>query len=122
MQKIDPRLTKKHFRAVIYKAFLELCRKKYPHIDREKLCEDAGLPMEYLENESNWVSVVFANRFTKLLIERTGSKDVSYEGGHQAFSPEMLGRPLYLLATHGLSLNFIFRSLPHPCFILLIPF
>lgn len=112
----EAKLLTPHFRCVIYSALLRLCREKYPHVDLERLCQEAGLSLAYLEDDSNWVSIIFANRFTKLLKEATGNPKISFDGGNQSLDQALIGRPLFALFTHISSrmftTSFLYGSLP----------
>ncbi len=105
-------LTKPHFSTKVYHCYLAYLKNTYPGMDLEDLCRSAGLSLEYLENEGNWVSVYFDRRFMQLAIERSGDAELSFRAGVQTISPEVLGRVTYFLAQSALSARFLYQSLP----------
>lgn len=108
----DATLTKPHFSCKVYRPYLAFLRNKFPEINLYTLCGEAGLSLDYLENENNFVSVVFDERFTRLCIEKTELDDFSFQVGAQSVSEEVLGRFLHFLATRTLSVSFIYQSIP----------
>lgn len=101
-------LTKQHFSTKIFKAFIYYIETNFPHVDIRKLIEDAGLTYEYIKDESNWVSVTFSRRFTKLAAERTGCPDISMRAGKQPLTPQSIGRVLYFLTRNTIPIRKIY--------------
>jgi class 3 adenylate cyclase len=108
---ISSELTKQHFNVRIYRGIVHYVRTHYPHVNIEKICEDCGLPFSYLQDDHNWVSVTFANQFTRKMIQATGCEDISYLAAFDAISPQLLGRSLYFLISRTLSPQFLFRQI-----------
>jgi signal transduction histidine kinase len=107
---IDPQLTKQHFSTKVVRSYLFYIKNNYPEIDLPALCAEAGLPYEYLLDEDNWVSVVFARRFNELSIQKTDAKMFAYKSGLQSFSEESIGKPLFYLSKYLASLRFIYEQ------------
>lgn len=73
---------------------------------------DLGLPLSYIRDESNWVSLKFAYQFTTKLIELTGDPELNYNAGKSDISPETVGSAVYFLAKDVFSLSFVLKELP----------
>lgn len=112
LENFDIRLTKPHFSCKVYRAYLTYLKTKHPDISLEKLCEEAGLSLNYLENENNFVSVVFDQKFTELCIAKTKEDDFCFQVGAQSMTEEVLGKLVHLLVTRTLSVASIFQKIP----------
>lgn len=108
---IDRNLTKQHFSTRVYKAYLHYLQTHFPNLDLRALCAECGLPLEYLQNESNWVSVVFDRRFTERVINATGVKNLCFLVGEQQLNEAVVGRPVYFLLKYSVSVGFIFSQI-----------
>ncbi len=108
----DPRLTRPHYKTVIFASYLELLSKNRPEINVNILVEKAGLSLEYVRDENNWVSVTFEKRIMDLIIEQTGDPNIFFAAGEQGVSRTGLGEGLHFLASNFIPLDAIYRSLP----------
>jgi class 3 adenylate cyclase len=105
-------LVKPHYKSVIFASYLGLLREKYPHVDIAAIAKEAGLSLEYISDENNWVSITYEKRIMDLIAERTGDPDIFFKAGQFGVSKTGLGSGLHFLATNVISLDTIYRSLP----------
>lgn len=77
-------------------------------MDFDQVCEEAGLPGSYVRDENNWVSVVFALRFTEILIEKTGNPAIALESGKQSLSSAQIARHLYWIIRNFVGIEKIY--------------
>lgn len=103
-------LTKQHFSTRIFRSYLAYIRTNYPEIDLKKLAESAGLPLSYVEDENNWVSVEFDRRFTEACISATGCQDLCFKVGRFANTEPCLGATAFRLGRYVLSLDRIYSD------------
>lgn len=108
---LNPSYCKKDINTKVYKAYLLYLEKNYPLIDIRDLCLEAGLPIEYLTNLNNWVSVTFDDRFTHLCIKKTGDPKLCYKVGSQGLSEPVIGMLLSKIIQFS-SIQFIYSQLP----------
>lgn len=114
---LSSRLTKAHFSCRVYKSYLLYIRKHFPNVDLDQIAKDAGLSLEYIENESNFVSTIFDYEFTRRLLESTGDPELCYKVGAQALCSESVGASIHFLITKTFSVSFILRLLPKLTFL-----
>ncbi|RPJ79468.1 MAG: hypothetical protein EHJ94_08050, partial [Deltaproteobacteria bacterium] len=103
--------TRQHFSTKIFKVYLKCIQHHYPEISVEKICEQAGLPFEYIMDETHWVSVIFDRRFTGKCIETTGDPLLPYKSGLISLTQEGMGSLLYHLVKFTLSTTQIYRTI-----------
>jgi class 3 adenylate cyclase len=108
---LDPKLTKQHLKAVIFRSYIVYVKKFHPDIDISALCESAGLPLTYLLNDNNWVSIEFESRLINALKEKIPDENFLYEVGFFGVRPEVVGRVIHYLSA-VLSLSTIYQQLP----------
>ena len=108
---MELKLQRQHFSAKIYRSYLTYIKTNYPHINLNDLCKAADLNLEYLENEDNWVSVVFGNNFSKIILEQTKDKDIFYEVGKTGILAENLGSLLHSIIKHILSTSKLYKTI-----------
>jgi len=111
MTDYDLNLTKQHYNTKIFKSYIYLLKKDYPHIDIEKLCLEAGLPLSYLNKETNWVSQIFAYRFSKLCLEKTKDKNFFFETGRISFCDELFDKSLLFVIKKFLSVEMVYKNI-----------
>lgn len=107
----NPKLTRRHFSAKVYLSYLSYLRKHYPDLDLNQLCGDAGLSLQYLEDEFHWVSTTFDHRFTELAIERTGEESLAYSVGAQPIDSSTVGRVLANLFSKTITVRMMYQLL-----------
>jgi len=112
MANIDAKLCKQHFSTKIFKSYLYYLKEHYPDLDPIKLCEECGLPFDYIQNEDNWVSITFERRFFNACKRITGDEKLAYNVGLVSLSKEIIGAPLYYLIRNALSLGEIYGNIP----------
>lgn len=105
-------LTRPHFSTKVYKCYLHYLRTNHPEVDLEALSREAGLPLRHIEDENNWVSVVFDERFTRGAIRESRDNRVPFEAGRQNATPAVLGHLVHLMVRFSLSLDLVYRTLP----------
>ena len=109
---IDHTLTKKHLRATIFKAYIYYVRKFYKEINLEDICIEAGLSLEYLTNEDNWVSVIFEKGFMEALQKRIKDKNFVRRVGEMGLQREISGKTFDYVACHVLTLSALYKNVP----------
>lgn len=112
IREVNLELTKPHFSCKVYRAYLTYLKKNYPRINLESLCEEAGLSLPYLEDESNFVSVIFDDKFTRLAIEKTGEKDLCFKVGAQSMTADVMGAFVFFLVKNTISVRQIYAQIP----------
>ncbi len=110
--KLDATLTRPHFSCKVYTSYLTFLRKNYPRINLESVCEEAGLSLNYLEDENNFVSVIFDEVFTRICKEKTRQDDLCFQVGAQSLSAEVLGKIVHFLVSNTLSIETIYEQVP----------
>ncbi len=108
----DPRLTRPHFKSVIFASYFELLKDKYPHVDIKTLIEEAGLSIDYISDENSWVSVTAEKIIMDLIVEKTKNRNIFLMAGQSGISRTGLGTAIYFLASNIIPLDSIYKSLP----------
>lgn len=108
---VDSVLTKQHFSTKIFKVYLKCIRHHYPEISVETICDRAGLPCEYIMDETNWASVIFDRRFTAECIKTTNDPLLPYKSGLISLTQEGMGSLLYHLLKYTLSTTRLYRTI-----------
>ena len=75
----------------ITNTYLKLIRKRYSHVDIDKLLTYAGMEKHQVEDEGHWFTQRQVNRFHKKLRELTGNSNIAREAGQFSASPEAMG-------------------------------
>ena len=107
----DSSLIKQHFNAAIFQSYCDYVSENYPHVDINNVCERAGLDLEYVMNENNWVSCVFNHRLMESFAEAISDPDFHYTVGRYAVSKRGLGSALYTLARNVFDIDYIYGNL-----------
>ena len=102
---VNTNLTKQHYKTNIIKTYVRYIERFYPHIDSRALCEEAGLPYDYVVAHDNWVSVEYENRLMHLCLEKTGNPDLCTEVGKFGTQREMVGELIYFLVSRVVPLS-----------------
>lgn len=105
------KLIKQHFNARIFKSYFDYIRDHYPAVDVKELCAKAGLELEYLQNENNWVSCEFNRRLMMLFSEKIRDPDFSRKVGASSVSREGLGAALFNMGKNVFDLKDIYENL-----------
>jgi class 3 adenylate cyclase len=111
MKSVDLTLTKQHLSTRIYKAYFGYLSKHYPEIDISKICEQSGLPFDYVNAADNWVSILFDFRFMSAMREKINDPEFEYKVGCFSVSREGLGPILYSIGRNGFSLHYLMNNL-----------
>ncbi|MFH0771536.1 MAG: HAMP domain-containing sensor histidine kinase [Candidatus Omnitrophota bacterium] len=85
------------------KPFLVYFESKYGKEELKKFIHNTGMPLEYLENENNWLTFSYYTSLFDKLVEYAGNSDALFEAGTCAAKIESYG-----------SLHFILRVLSNP--------
>jgi class 3 adenylate cyclase len=105
-------LKKQHLKTVIFRSYLFYLNKFYPDINIEDLCKKSGLPLEYILNENNWVSIEFEKRFMEEIKKSVNNKDLLFEVGKLGTDIHVIGRAIYFLCRYIFSLESVYAKLP----------
>jgi hypothetical protein len=108
----DKRMTKKHFRALVYSCYLAYIKSKHPQVNIKAICDNLAVPYDYLRNPMNWLSVEFDSRFTQELIQQTNDKDLSYNSALLQYARENFGPVLYKVVKFAANLDYIYKIVP----------
>jgi class 3 adenylate cyclase len=103
---------KPHFKTVIFASYIKMIERNYPEINIKELICKSGLDWDYIQNENNWVSVLFEKNFMNELVNATGDLGLYRRAGKFGITKIGLGAPIYFLARYVLPLEAIYRSLP----------
>lgn len=97
MTALNYELTKQHFHVRIYRSYLKYLSDRYPDVDARQLCENAGLPFDYLQSTDGWVSIEFNSRFMAEIRKHVNESDFQYQAGEVSFSPHIMGPAYYAM-------------------------
>ena len=97
MAALNYELTKQHFHVRIYRSYLKYLADHYPTVDTRALCENAGLPFEYLQSADGWVSIEFNSRFMAEIRKHVHEPDFEFQVGQISFSPQIMGPAYYAM-------------------------
>ena len=75
----------------IMKLHLRYLGKYYPDIDVDSILEYAEMPGYAVEDQAHWFSQKQADRFQKIVVEKTGNPDIAREAGRYGASSEAMG-------------------------------
>jgi signal transduction histidine kinase len=75
--------------------------KNYGHWELIRFMESTGLPLEYLEDENNWISNEYLMHFYERLVDFTGDPDAPFKAGLFAASKEAWGAMYYVFTVFG---------------------
>jgi hypothetical protein len=107
----DSSLTRQHFSNKIFSVYLKCIQQHYPEISVKGICERAGLPYEYVMDETKWASVIFDQKFTAECIKTTNDPLLPYKSGLMSLTKESVGNLLFYLTKYTLSTTQIFRTI-----------
>ncbi len=107
----DVSLTKQHFSTKIFNVYLKYIEKHHPNVDVAKMCENSGLPYEYVIDENNWVSVIFARKFNVECIKETRDEKFPFKTGKMSLTQEGAGNLLYYILKYTLSTTQIYKTI-----------
>ncbi len=105
------KLTKQHLSTKIFKSYFIYIRENHPHINLQKTCEECGLSIEYIEDENNWVSVIFARDFMKRIIAASNEDNLAYVVGTLSLTRKYLGDLFYFFFRYSFSTEKVYRLL-----------
>ncbi len=108
----EPNLTKQHLKAVIFKSYIIFLRKFYPQIDIAELCKRAGLSIEYLLHEDNWVSIKFEEQLMTSIKNIIKDESLLYKVGKFGTDKNVVGKSLHFLCFNLFTLQVLYESLP----------
>ncbi len=75
----------------IVDTYIRLIKIKYSYIDISELLQSAGMEIYQVEDEGHWFTQEQINRFHDRLQKLTANKNIAYEAGRHAASPDALG-------------------------------
>lgn len=75
----------------IIQNYLKLVRKKYPHVDVDKVLAHAGMEIFQVEDGGHWFTQSQINRFHEKLEPMSGSANIAHEAGAYVASGESMG-------------------------------
>ncbi|MCF8024461.1 MAG: HD domain-containing protein [Desulfobacteraceae bacterium] len=79
----------------IIKTYIQLLRKKYPHVNISEILEDAGITLCEVEDQGHWFTSDQMDRFYEELVTATGNKNLARDAGRYASLPESIGAIRY---------------------------
>ncbi len=75
----------------IIQVYIQLIRRKYPHIDLPHLLSYSGIKPYEINDQGHWFTQRQINRFYERLVKLTGNERIAREAGRYAASPETIG-------------------------------
>jgi HD-GYP domain-containing protein (c-di-GMP phosphodiesterase class II) len=75
----------------IIDTYIRLLRRKYPHVNIDKVLSYAMMEPYQVADESHWFSQEQVDLFYGAVFTETGNKDIAHEAGRFAASPDALG-------------------------------
>jgi HD-GYP domain-containing protein (c-di-GMP phosphodiesterase class II) len=82
---------KRLYNSRIVDTYIKLIKRSYSYININELLVYSGIEIYQIEDEGHWFTQNQINRFHKRLRVLTGNKNIAYEAGRYAASPEALG-------------------------------
>lgn len=79
----------------IIKAYIQLVRKKYPHVNIPEILGDAGISLYEVEDQGHWFTSYQMDSFYEELVSATGNKHLARDAGRYASLPESIGAIRY---------------------------
>ncbi len=111
-QHIDSTLTQRHLRTTVFKSYIYYIKQFHPEVYLPEVCQEAGLNMEYLTDEDNWVSVIFEKKFMEALQRRIKDKNLLRKVGEFGVQKEVLGKSIFYFAYNILRVPTLYKKLP----------
>lgn len=99
---IEPTLIEQHYSTRIYKGYLYYLKNKFGTEKSKNIVSKTGLDWDYLNQDGNWVSETFAEKFYDTLKKEDLDKDFSYQSALLSMQKDISG-PLQFLAKTLLS-------------------
>src|SRR5690349_14189785 len=88
----DPTLLEQHYSTRVFRGYLKYLEKKFSLEKAKEIISKTGLTWEFLNNETNWVSEEYSNRFNDVLLKEQGiDDDFPFQAGKISMSRELLG-------------------------------
>lgn len=86
------------FNSRIVDTYIKLIKKKYPHVNLDKLLRYAGMEPYEVADQGHWFSQNQIDRFHKRLAQLTNNESIAREAGRYGASPDAIGliRPYVL--------------------------
>lgn len=108
---VDPILVEPHYSTKIYKGYIRYLHGKIGEHRTRVIIERTGLPYDYLMNEQNWVSEIFADRFYDVLdtIEEL-DPDYAFQAAKTGYTRQALG-PIQMLMLQRFSPSYIYKQI-----------
>ena len=106
MDALPDHLTRKEINVRAFKSAIIYAQRSLGADATRELCQATGLPLQYLIDENNWVSLEWLNLFYETLVQHTDNPEAPYESGLLSVDPEVWG-----------SLYVIFRTIASPSFV-----
>ncbi|MCB0379127.1 MAG: GAF domain-containing protein [Bdellovibrionales bacterium] len=107
----DPQLTKQHLKSVIFRSYIIYIKRYYPNIDIEEICKKAGLSIEYLLDQDNWVSVTFEERLMKEIRSAIDDPSLLRKVGAFGVQKEVVGNAIHFLSTKVFTLDSVYENI-----------
>lgn len=102
---------KQHVSAKVFRQYIKFFAEVLgDNVVLEKI-RSIGLPLDYLENENNWVSILYAQEFNIVLQEHFQTREIHYEVGAYTVSKNGLGSALYSMARNVFTLTHIYSNI-----------
>lgn len=75
----------------ITKVYLRYLKSNYPDLDVDSLLQYAGMTNYEVDDSAHWFTQNQVDRFNRIVIEKTGNREIPREAGRFSFSSEVLG-------------------------------
>ncbi|MCF8026292.1 MAG: HD domain-containing protein [Desulfobacteraceae bacterium] len=80
-------------------SYVQLTRKKYPHINISELLARAGMTLHEVEDQGHWFTQEQVDFFYEELLRMTGNKNLARDAGRYSALPESIGAIRYYLSS-----------------------
>jgi len=106
---IDPKWTEQHMLASVIQPYILEAENCIGYEKTSSILSEIGVPRDYFEKQSNWVSVAFLNTFQDKYKIYGNLNQLNRKAGIRGMSREIMGMNYFLLK-HFLTPEFAFRS------------
>lgn len=90
---VDPNMPAEDplYNSRIIQPYIQLIRKKYPHVELAQLLSLAGMKPYEINDQGHWFTQSQIDRFYEQIVKFTGNEHIAREAGRYAASPETIG-------------------------------
>ncbi|MFP4159746.1 MAG: HD domain-containing phosphohydrolase [Desulfobacterales bacterium] len=79
----------------VIKTYIQLVRKKYPHVNIPEILSNAGIKLHEVEDQGHWFTSYQTDLLYELLVAATGNRNLARDAGRHASLPDSIGAIRY---------------------------